>query len=117
MAVYYALPYANNSLAIIPYKQSRGVPFQELQEDPRDSMMCARESKFALIKGPATSWRFLQRLGAYRGIAEQLPPKPAKVTVKPDSDKSDREGPGALQVKCHLLGRLVSCGAGNTGLT
>jgi hypothetical protein len=51
MSVYYALSYANNSLAIIYYKQSRGVPFQEWQQDQLDSMMCSMESKFALMRG------------------------------------------------------------------
>lgn len=51
MAVYYALAYANNSLAIAYYRQSRGVPAQEAQKDQLDSMMCAMESKFALMKG------------------------------------------------------------------
>jgi hypothetical protein len=51
MAVYYALAYANNSLAIAYYKQMRGVPGDEAQKDQLDSMMCAMESKFALMKG------------------------------------------------------------------
>ena len=51
MAVYYALSYANNSLAIAYYKQSRGVPPEEAQKGQLDSMMCAMESKFALMKG------------------------------------------------------------------
>lgn len=51
MAVYYALAYANNSLAIAYYKQMRGVPVEEVQKDQLDSMMCAMESKFALMKG------------------------------------------------------------------
>lgn len=51
MAVYYALTYANNSLAISYYKQTRGVPVEEAQKDQLDSMMCAMESKFALMKG------------------------------------------------------------------
>ncbi|HZD31893.1 MAG TPA: hypothetical protein VE779_09555 [Candidatus Angelobacter sp.] len=51
MAVYYALAYANNSLAIAYYKQARGVPSEEAQKDQTDSMLCAMESKFALMKG------------------------------------------------------------------
>ena len=51
MAVYYALAYANNSLAISYYKQTRGVPVEEAQKDQMDSMLCAMESKFALMKG------------------------------------------------------------------
>jgi hypothetical protein len=51
MDVYHALSYADNSLANIYYKQSRGVPFQELQKDQLDSMMCAAETKFALTTG------------------------------------------------------------------
>ena len=73
MAVYYALSYANNSLAIVYYKQSRGVPSQELQKDQLDSMMCAMESKFALMKGvllPGGSCSVFKRMEA------QLPVKP-----------------------------------------
>ena len=51
MAVYYALSYANNSLAIAYYKQSRGVPLEEAQKNQVDSMICSMESKFALMKG------------------------------------------------------------------
>jgi len=51
MAVYYALSYANNSLAIAYYKELRGVPAEEAQKDQLDSMMCTMESKFALMKG------------------------------------------------------------------
>jgi hypothetical protein len=50
-AVYYALSYANNSLAIIYYKESRGVPADEAQKNQLDSVMCSMESKFALMKG------------------------------------------------------------------
>jgi len=50
-AVYYALAYANNSLAITYYKKLRGVSVEETQKDQLDSMMCAMESKFALMKG------------------------------------------------------------------
>lgn len=50
-AVYYALSYANNSLAIAYYKQSRGVPVDEAQKDQLDSVICSMESKFALMKG------------------------------------------------------------------
>jgi hypothetical protein len=51
MAVYYALSYANNSLAIAYYKLSRGVPLEEAQKNQVDSMICSMESKFALMKG------------------------------------------------------------------
>ena len=77
-------------------------------------MMCAMESKFALMKGVPLPGRSCSVL---KGIEALPPPKPAEVTDKPDSNKPDRERPPALQVKCHLLGKLVSCGAGNTGLT
>src|SRR5664279_4452426 len=51
-AVYYALAYATNSLAIFYYKQLRGASAEEPQNDAQiDSMMCAMESKFALMKG------------------------------------------------------------------
>jgi hypothetical protein len=51
-AVYYALSYANNSLAISYYKQSRGASGDETQKkDQLDSMICSMESKFALMKG------------------------------------------------------------------
>jgi hypothetical protein len=73
LTVYYALAYANNSLAIIYYKESRGVPSQELQKDQLDSMMCAMESKFALMKGvllPGGSCSVFKRFEA------QLPVKP-----------------------------------------
>ena len=50
MAIYYALSYANNSLAIAYYKQSRGAGTTE-EAHQLDSMMCAMESKFALMKG------------------------------------------------------------------
>jgi hypothetical protein len=81
MAVYYALSYANNSLAITYYKQSRGVPPQELQKDQLDSMMCAMESKFALMKGvllPGGSCSVFKRIQA------QLPLKPPQ---SPDTEK------------------------------
>ncbi len=51
MAVYYALSYANNALAIAYYKESRGVSSDEAQKNLLDSMMCSMESKFALMKG------------------------------------------------------------------
>lgn len=71
MAVYYALSYANNSLAISYYKQSRGVPAEEAQKNQLDSMMCAMESKFALMKGillPGGTCSVFQRIEA------QMPP-------------------------------------------
>ena len=40
-----------NSLAIAYYKQSRGACAEEAPKDQLDSMMCAMESKFALMKG------------------------------------------------------------------
>jgi hypothetical protein len=67
MAVYYALAYANNSLAISYYKQTRGVPVEEAQKDQMDSMMCAMESKFALMKGvllPGGSCSVFKRIEA-----------------------------------------------------
>jgi hypothetical protein len=66
-AVYYALSYANNSLAIAYYKQARGVPSEEAQKDQLDSMMCAMESKFALMKGvllPGGNCSVFQRMEA-----------------------------------------------------
>ena len=65
MAVYYALAYANNSLAIAYYKQARGVSVDEAQKDQLDSMMCSMESKFALMKGvllPGGSCSVLKRI-------------------------------------------------------
>ncbi len=50
-AVYYALSYASNSLAISYYQELRGVPPDEAQKSQLDSMMCSMESKFALMKG------------------------------------------------------------------
>lgn len=73
MAVYYALSYANNSLAISYYKQSRGVPAEESQKNQLDSMMCAMESKFALMKGvllPGGSCSVFTRIEA-----QPVPPK------------------------------------------
>lgn len=67
MAVYYALSYANNSLAITYYKQSRGVPPEDAQKNQLDSMMCAMESKFALMKGvllPGGSCSVFKRIEA-----------------------------------------------------
>ncbi len=64
-AVYYALSYANNSLAIAYFKQQRGVPVREAQKDQMDSMLCAMESKFALMKGvllPGGSCSVFQRI-------------------------------------------------------
>ena len=74
MAVYYALAYANNSLAIAYYKESRGVPADEAQKNLLDSMMCSMESKFALMKGtllPGGSCSVFKRMESQR------PPKPA----------------------------------------
>ena len=68
LAVYYALAYANNSLAITYYKQTRGVPVEEAQKNQLDSMMCAMESKFALMKGvllPGGSCSVFQRIEAH----------------------------------------------------
>ena len=67
MAVYYALSYANNSLAISYYKQARGVIGEEPQKEQLDSMMCAMESKFALMKGvlpPGGSCSVFKRMEA-----------------------------------------------------
>jgi hypothetical protein len=70
MAVYYALAYANNSLAITYYKQTRGVSLEEAQKDELDSMICAMESKFALMKGvllPGGSCSVFRRIEAQSG--------------------------------------------------
>jgi hypothetical protein len=72
-AVYYALSYASNSLAITYYKKLRGAPPEEAQKNQLDSMMCAMESKFALMKGvllPGGTCSVFERIEA------QLPPKP-----------------------------------------
>jgi hypothetical protein len=66
-AVYYALAYANNTLAITYYKVGRGVAVEETQKDQLDSMMCSMESKFALLKGvliPGGSCKVFQRMGS-----------------------------------------------------
>jgi hypothetical protein len=77
MAVYYALSYANNSLAIAYYKQSRGATAEEAQKDQLDSMMCAMESKFALMKGvllPGGSCSVLKRMESQaQGKTSELP--------------------------------------------
>jgi hypothetical protein len=75
MAVYYALSYANNALAIAYYKESRGVASDEAQKNLLDSMMCSMESKFALMKGtllPGGSCSVFKRMES------QLAPKPAE---------------------------------------
>lgn len=79
-AVYYALAYANNTLAIAYYKQVRQVPAQDLQKEQLDSMMCSMESKFALMKGvllPGGSCSVFKR------IEGQLPPKPQEKPEAP----------------------------------
>ena len=71
LAVYYALAYANNSLAIAYYKQTRGVPVEEAQKDQLDSMLCAMESKFALMKGvllPGGSCSVFKRIEAQSAL-------------------------------------------------
>jgi hypothetical protein len=73
MAVYYALSYANNSLAIAYYKQARGVAPEEAQKDQLDSMMCAMESKFALMKGALLPGG---NCSVFRRIESQGLPKP-----------------------------------------
>jgi len=75
LAVYYALSYANNSLAIAYYKQSRGVPPEEAQKDQLDSMMCAMESKFALMKGVLMPGG---NCSVFKRIEAQPPSKPAE---------------------------------------
>jgi len=75
LAVYYALSYANNSLAIAYYKQSRGVPPEEAQKDQLDSMMCAMESKFALMKGVLMPGG---NCSVFKRIEAQSPSKPAE---------------------------------------
>jgi len=87
MAVYYALSYANNALAIIYYKQSRGIPARELQKDQLDSMMCAMESKFALMKGVLLTGG---SCSVFKRIEAQLPSKPAEVSDKPDANNPDK---------------------------
>lgn len=77
MAVYYALSYANNSLAIAYYKESRGVPADEAQKGLLDSMMCSMESKFALMKGtllPGGSCSVFKRMET------QIVPKPTETS-------------------------------------
>jgi hypothetical protein len=73
-AVYYALSYASNSLAIAYYKQARGVPSEDAQKDQLDSMMCAMESKFALMKGtllPGGTCSVFQRMEAQTGAKKE----------------------------------------------
>ena len=88
MAVYYALSYANNFGGHYLLQTIPRSPFLGTAKPQLDSMVCAMESKFVLMKGvllPGDSCSVLKRTGA------QLPSKPAKVTDKPDSDQSDRE--------------------------
>lgn len=76
MAVYYALSYANNSLAIAYYKQSRGASGDEAPRDQLDSMMCAMESKFALMKGvlmPGGSCSVLRRMESQPSVTKDEP--------------------------------------------
>ena len=76
MSVYYALSYANNSLAIAYYKQSRGATPEEAQKDQLDSMMCAMESKFALMKGvllPGGSCSVFRRLESQPTVKKDEP--------------------------------------------
>ena len=78
-ALYYALSFANNSLAIVYYKQSRGVRSEDLQGDQLDSTICAMESKFALMKGvllPGGSCSVFKRWEA------GLPMKPPELPTK-----------------------------------
>jgi hypothetical protein len=51
LAVCYALAYSNNSLAITYFKQVRNIPVEEAQKGQLDSMVCAMESRLALMKG------------------------------------------------------------------
>ena len=77
-AIYYALAYANNSLAIAYYKQARGVSSEEAQKDQLDSIMCSMESKFALMKGvllPGGSCSVFQRMAAQSGAKPAPPPE------------------------------------------
>jgi len=67
--------HANNSLAIAYYKQSRGVPPEEAQKDQLDSMMCAMESKFALMKGVLMPGG---NCSVFKRIEAQSPSKPAE---------------------------------------
>jgi len=76
MSVYYALSYANNSLAIAYYKQSRGATPEEAQKDQLDSMMCAMESKFALMKGvllPGGSCSVFRRMESQPTVKKDEP--------------------------------------------
>jgi len=64
------------------------VPPQELQKDELDSMICAKENKFAAMKGvllPGGCCSVFKRMEA------QLPLKPAEVIDKPDSDNPDKK--------------------------
>ena len=77
MAIYYALSYANNSLAISYYKQLRGASTEEAQKGQLDSMMCAMESKFALMKGvllPGGSCSVFKRMES-QPVVKQEPPQ------------------------------------------
>jgi hypothetical protein len=67
MAVYNALSNANNFAGYYLLQTIPRSPFPGTAKHQLDSMVCAMESKFALMKGRATSWRFLQRLEAHRG--------------------------------------------------
>jgi len=83
MAVYYALSYANNSLAISYYKQSRGIPGDEAQKDQLDSMICSMESKFALMKGVLMSGG---SCSVFKRMESQGVPKQVEATHPPVSD-------------------------------
>lgn len=77
MAVYYALSYANNSLAIAYYKESRGVPADEAQKNQVDSLMCSMESKFALMKGTLLPGG---TCSVFKRMESQLTPKPTEAS-------------------------------------
>ena len=75
-AVYYALSYANNSLAIAYYKRSRGATAEEASKDQLDSMMCAMESKFALMKGvlmPGGACSVFKRMESQPVVRKDVP--------------------------------------------
>ena len=83
-AVYYALSYASNSLAISYYKQVRGIPTDK--NDQLDSMICSMESKFALMKGmlmPGGTCSVFKRLET-QGL-----PKPEEIAHPPNSGPSN----------------------------
>lgn len=84
MAVYYALSYANNSLAISYYKVSRGASESDEQEIQLDSMICSMESKFALMKGMLLPGG---RCSVLKRMESQTPVKLEEATHPPPSSE------------------------------